>query len=213
MAQPGPIMKRCPQCDRTYADESLSFCVADGQVLSASYLDAAATLPLTPARATSEKTTEILPATRSPERFRGINRRNLIAGAVGLAVGAIVMVIAFSNTPESESEPIASRVVAVVMGGLIYGYMFWACFWGFPKVWRWWRKPIEKLYQLTNRIEFTSAVTVVLVFAGICALVPGIALAFVYFYALFWVGLFYSFFGGGLYQFLQARKIAKNSAA
>jgi hypothetical protein len=205
-------MKRCPQCDRTYADESLSFCVADGQLLSASYLDAAATLPLTPARATAENATEILPAPLSPDRVREISRRNLIAGAVGVPVGVIIMLVAFSSTPESQHEPVVPRIVSVVLSGLIYGYMFWSCFWGFPKVWRWWRKPIEKLYQLTNRIEFTSAVTVVLVFAGVCALVPGIAAVFVYFYALFWVGLFYSFFGGGIYQFLQARKIAKNSA-
>jgi len=33
-----------------------------------------------------------------------------------------------------------------------------------------------------------------------------------YFYSLFWVGLFYSFFGGGVYQFLQTRKIAKGNA-
>ena len=47
--------------------------------------------------------------------------------------------------------------------------------------------------------------TVILILAGVCAL----ALVLVYFYSLFWVGLFYSFFGGGIYQFLQTRKIAK----
>lgn len=30
-------MKHCPQCNRTYADESLSFCLADGALLSAPY--------------------------------------------------------------------------------------------------------------------------------------------------------------------------------
>lgn len=30
-------MKKCPQCNRTYADESFSFCLEDGALLSASY--------------------------------------------------------------------------------------------------------------------------------------------------------------------------------
>lgn len=30
-------MKRCPSCNRTYADETISFCLADGSLLSASY--------------------------------------------------------------------------------------------------------------------------------------------------------------------------------
>ena len=213
MARPGPIMKRCPQCDRTYADESISFCLADGQLLSPSLRDAAATLPLTPARETDGAVTQILPGALSPERIRNIIRRNWIVGLIGIPLGAIIMLITLTSSPAVRNETIGTLIFGAAFGGLIYGYMFWSCFWGFPKVWRWWRKPIEKLYQLTNRIEFTSAVTVVLVFAGVCALIPGIAAVFVYFYALFWVGLFYSFFGGGIYQFLQARKIAKNSAA
>lgn len=30
-------MKRCPQCNRTYADETLTYCLADGSLLSAPY--------------------------------------------------------------------------------------------------------------------------------------------------------------------------------
>lgn len=30
-------MKRCPQCNRTYADETFAFCLADGSLLSAPY--------------------------------------------------------------------------------------------------------------------------------------------------------------------------------
>ena len=38
-------MKRCPTCSRTYADDTFSFCLADGALLSASY-DPDATLVL-----------------------------------------------------------------------------------------------------------------------------------------------------------------------
>jgi hypothetical protein len=205
-------MKRCPACDRTFSDETLSFCIADGQLLSPSY-DSPATLPLAPARATAEKATEVLPTPVSPDRFRRINRRNLIAGAVGVPVGVIIFLIQLSSSPGLEKPPPGTLVPIAALGGLVYGYMFWSCFWGFPKVWSWWRKPVKKLYQLADRMEFNSAVTVILILAGVCALVPAIALVFLYFYSLFWVGFFYSFFGGGIYQFLQARKAAKSAGS
>ena len=201
-------MKRCPACNRTFSDETLSFCIADGQLLSASY-DGPATLPLKPARATDGAVTEIIPSALSPERARQIIRRNRIAGLVGVPIGAIIMLIMLSSDPQSQNQPIAGLIAAGAFGALIYGYMFWSSFFGFPKVWSWWRTPVRKLYQLANRIEFNSAVTVVLILAGVCALAPAIALVLIYFYSLFWVGLFYSFFGGGIYQFLQTRKIAK----
>lgn len=201
-------MKRCPQCNRTFSDETLSFCIADGQLLSPSY-DSPATLPLAPARATDGAVTEIIPSALTPERARQIIRRNRIVGLVGVPIGAIIMLVTLSSNPQSQSQPIAGWIAAAAFGALVYGYMFWSSFFGFPKVWSWWRTPVRKLYQLANRIEFNSAVTVILILAGVCALAPAIALVFIYFYSLFWVGLFYSFFGGGIYQFLQARKIAK----
>ena len=202
-------MKRCPQCDRTYSDESLSFCIADGQLLSASYHDPAATLPLTP-RVTDAAQTLVLPTPLSPERARAIMRRNWIAGAVGLPVGAIILLIQISTIPDSGSQPLGTLIFGVVFGALIYGYMFWACFWGFPKVWRWWRSLATKSYQfVVNRVEFNWIVTVVLIVFGLCALAPALAAVLLYFYSLFWVGFFYSFFGGGIYQFVKTRKIAK----
>lgn len=201
-------MKRCPQCDRTFSDETLSFCIADGQLLSASY-DSPATLPLAPARATNGAVTEVLASPLTPERARRIMRRNLIAGAVGVPVGVIIFLIQLSSSPGLEKPPPGTLGLIAAIGGLVYGYMFWSCFWGFPKVWSWWRIPVRKLYRLANRMEFSSAMTVILILVGVCALAPAIAVVFLYFYSLFWVGFFYSFFGGGIYQFLQARKIAR----
>jgi uncharacterized protein len=45
-------MKRCPKCNRTYADDTFSFCLADGALLSAPYNPA---------------TTLVLPETASPD--------------------------------------------------------------------------------------------------------------------------------------------------
>ena len=30
-------MKRCPECNRTYSDDTFSFCLADGSLLSSPY--------------------------------------------------------------------------------------------------------------------------------------------------------------------------------
>ena len=51
-------MKRCPTCERTYADDSTTFCLADGSLLSAPY-DPEATQRI-PARLTSPQPTEVL---------------------------------------------------------------------------------------------------------------------------------------------------------
>ena len=52
-------MKSCSQCGRTYADESVAFCLADGSLLSAPY-DANATLRMSPP--TNPTETEVLPS-------------------------------------------------------------------------------------------------------------------------------------------------------
>lgn len=59
------VMKRCPLCNRTYADETISFCLADGELLSAPY-DPQATEQLPAARSTDPPPTEILPHTPNP---------------------------------------------------------------------------------------------------------------------------------------------------
>jgi TonB family protein len=46
------MIKRCPSCNRTYSDESISFCLADGALLSAPYASSKDEAPAT----------EILPA-------------------------------------------------------------------------------------------------------------------------------------------------------
>jgi hypothetical protein len=202
-------MKQCPQCARTYADETISFCLADGQLLSPSY-DSAATLPLTPARATDGAATLILPVALTPERAQKIIRRNWIAGAVTVPIGFIGSLIAFSTQPNGDKPPLAVLVGIAAVAGLVYAYLVWSAFWGFPKVWRWWRNFARKIFKFVTSREFQGAVLVLAIILGLCLLGPALAAAFLYFYSLFWFGLAYSIFGGGIYQFLKARKIAKS---
>jgi hypothetical protein len=57
-------MKQCPTCNRTYADDSITFCLEDGALLSASY-DSDATQRI-PARLTNPPPTEVLTAQPVP---------------------------------------------------------------------------------------------------------------------------------------------------
>ena len=52
-------MKQCPACNRTYADDTLRFCLDDGSVLTEAY-DSAATQIISPTRLT-DAPTEVLP--------------------------------------------------------------------------------------------------------------------------------------------------------
>jgi hypothetical protein len=58
------VMKRCPTCDRTYGDDSITFCLDDGTLLSASY-DLQATQRI-PARLTNPQPTEVLTSNPPP---------------------------------------------------------------------------------------------------------------------------------------------------
>lgn len=58
-------MKICPTCNRTYADETLSFCLDDGSTLSAFY-DSPATQRIPPARNTDQAPTEVLYSAPNP---------------------------------------------------------------------------------------------------------------------------------------------------
>jgi hypothetical protein len=59
-------MKACPTCNRTYADETLTFCLVDGSILSAPY-DPHETLRIPAPRSTDPAPTEVLyPTLRQP---------------------------------------------------------------------------------------------------------------------------------------------------
>lgn len=201
-------MKRCRECNRTYADDTISFCLADGQLLSASY-DPAATLPLRP-RATDASQTLILPVALSPQKAKAIIRRNWIIGAVSVPIGAVISVIQFSTVPGNENQPPAALAAGAAIGAFVYGYFGWSAAWGYPAVWRWWRNFARRILNFMKQsVHFNTIVTVLVVLLGVFLFAPLLAMVFLYFYSLFLVGLAYSLFGGGVYQFVQTRKIAK----
>jgi uncharacterized protein with LGFP repeats len=60
-------MKSCPSCNRTYSDDTITFCLVDGSVLSAPY-DPDQTRRIPEPRTTQAASTEILPSAPSGSR-------------------------------------------------------------------------------------------------------------------------------------------------
>lgn len=106
-------MKQCPACNRTYADDSITFCLADGALLSASY-DPDATQRI-PARLTSPPPTEVLTAQPAPtevmppylpqaQPVRANNSsKYLLAALVLILVGGILAVVLLNRNKPSDS--------------------------------------------------------------------------------------------------------------
>ena len=116
-------MKQCPTCNRTYADDSITFCLADGALLSASY-DPGATQRI-PARLTNPPPTEVFTAQPPPtemlpqylpqaQRARASNSSKYLLAALVLilVVGGILgMVLLNKKTPSANSSTNSSNAV------------------------------------------------------------------------------------------------------
>src|SRR5918911_1997037 len=110
-------MKRCPTCNRTYTDESLNFCLADGAFLTAPE-DPQPTVA-SPAPRDTESPTEILPMEQLPVNIdtvpsptnpiqeKIVRKRNflpwLIVGALAVAF-VIYLVIPKGSTPSNSNQ-------------------------------------------------------------------------------------------------------------
>lgn len=203
-------MKHCPQCQRTYSAETISFCLEDGQLLIGDY-QAAVTLPLTSARATNEEPTLVMRPPVSPKVAQKRIRTLWIVGGIVALCGFIFYLVLFATLAGKEdTPPIALMLVSSLLGGVIYGYLIWSVCWALPVVWKWWRDITkEPLRQLANKVRFNWAVIlVVLLLLG-----PALTLFTLYFWVPFLAGIVYGFFGGGIYHFIQFRRIARSAGA
>src|SRR5712691_7422120 len=98
-------MKHCPQCKRTYSDDSLRFCLDDGSVLAR---DPNATLPYSPTTYDAVPPTEVLkspapsatlaisssPRPESPGRAGATSNSSspiLTAGVISIAVLLLIL--------------------------------------------------------------------------------------------------------------------------
>jgi hypothetical protein len=116
-------MKQCPACNRTYADDSITFCLADGALLSASY-DPDATQRI-PARLTSPPPTDVLTAQPAPtevlphylsqaQPVRANNSSKYLLAALSLMlVGGGILTVVLLNQKKPSDSPSTNSSNAV----------------------------------------------------------------------------------------------------
>jgi hypothetical protein len=124
-------MKQCPTCNRTYADDTITFCLADGALLSASY-DPNATQRI-PARLTNPPPTEVLTAQPAPTEVlphylaqaqgaRANNSSKYLLAALVLILGGggiLAVVLLNKKTPSTSSSTNSSNAVGNTSANVI----------------------------------------------------------------------------------------------
>ncbi len=107
-------MKQCPACNRTYAEEELTYCLADGSLLSTTH-HPEITHRIPEPRATNSSPTEVLPLNPSPSQQMPQGRKPLLVYVVigslallaGVAVGAWVR--SSSDTSSTAKGEVTSK--------------------------------------------------------------------------------------------------------
>jgi hypothetical protein len=98
-------MKTCPACNRTYSDETLSYCLADGSLLSAPY-DPEATQRLPLSELTKLAETETLPpgpGAAQPGQAHNLTFKIIVVTLLALAAAGGIM--AWLNSGAKETDP------------------------------------------------------------------------------------------------------------
>jgi TonB family protein len=106
------MIKRCPECNRTYSDESISFCLADGALLSAPY-DTPREEP--PPTETLPSSSAPIPPTAAP--------KETVPTMTGLGGAGVSPFEAEQPQPERrQSSPLIWAAIAfVIVGAIVIG--------------------------------------------------------------------------------------------
>lgn len=110
-------MKSCPACNRTYPDETLAYCLADGSLLSAPYEpEATQRLPLP--RITNPTKTELLvsapPVSQSARHADNSTFKYIVIALLALIAGGGIMVWLNSGAKEANSNDLPVNKSPVV---------------------------------------------------------------------------------------------------
>lgn len=99
-------MKSCPACHRTYADETLNYCLVDGSSLSAPY-EPEVTQRLPPTRSTAPDNPGTWPAASVPQAGRQTNNsafKYIVTALLALIAGVGIMLWLNSRSKEADSN-------------------------------------------------------------------------------------------------------------
>jgi hypothetical protein len=119
-------MKSCPTCHRTYADDTFTFCLDDGALLSTSY-DPHATLRIPDTRPTAPARTEILPNAPTPDTPRPAPLSDALQASATLVYGSQAGQNRLAKEHSRKRWFIVGGVVVLVAIGLVIalGYVVW----------------------------------------------------------------------------------------
>lgn len=120
-------MKSCPTCDRTYADDTFTFCLDDGSLLSAPY-DSQSTLQIPAPRNTEPPKTEILPHALTPVNTQPAPPNSTLRDSATLVyTSAATEQTRLTEQRSGKHWLIVGGVVALVALGFVItlGYVAW----------------------------------------------------------------------------------------
>ena len=119
-------MKSCPACHRTYTDDTFTFCLDDGALLTAPYYNPQATLQIPAARETDPPRTEILnlPSTHGDPRPSSPQ-----ATARASDPFSYPQEVVAHTSPQRQSgkasKLVGGVIVVLTAGVLLLGYIVW----------------------------------------------------------------------------------------
>jgi len=122
-------------------------------------------------------------------------RWSWIVGGIGLVFGIIPGLMQASEAVKRKDLGallVIALPVIVVFFIVLSGYMFWSMFWGTPVVWGWTRRFVNNF----NMPSFDASLPVLILLLS-CFLSLPLSIA-----------IYYSIFGGGIYQYFKCRSIA-----
>jgi hypothetical protein len=99
-------MKECPECKRTYPDETLAFCLVDGSILSAPFSPPQPTV----ASPRNEPPTELIPEHLLPKVKRSSGTKYVAVGLLCLLLGggAVALIYSLGTSHKNQQDSPAS---------------------------------------------------------------------------------------------------------
>ena len=118
-------MKSCPSCNRTYGDDTFTFCLDDGALLSASY-DPGATLQIPAARDTDQQVTEILRPQSEPVHPHPAPPQATIRAPVPFHYAQETVPSPLHEKRGSAAKKFVGGVIVLLsIGVIVLGYIVW----------------------------------------------------------------------------------------
>lgn len=110
----------------------------------------------------------------------------VVGGVVGLLAGVAVLTNGIQHADQGGA--IGGGILGLILLGPAGAYASWATYWGWLWTWRWWRR-------VTSGLGCFGSFTFILI------------MIVLFFYIPFAIAFYYGVLGGGIYQYLKAKRV------